>query len=416
MKILDLICSTGRTGYFNKDLAAIRGGVTSDGFSYHGAPQTPGFRHVVQPGESVSVMLLLEDGQVALGDCIDVIFTGAAGRDPLFRALDHLPVLQTAVRDCLRGRTCDVFAPLAAEVDALAPDGKPLHTAVRYGVTQALLHAAALAHRQTMAEVVAREYGCTIADAPIPILGMCPTDQVKQVDKMILKRLEYLPHGSFANVEQDVGADGSKLRAYAAWVAGRVKTLGNTDYKPGVHLDVYGTLGELFDDDLDRVADFLVALQGDVAPLALLVETPMIAVDRAAQIEMFRHLRQALATRRADIKLIADEWCNTLDDIKAFADAEAVDYIQVKTPDLGGLNNTIEALLYCRNKGMGLYLGGSANETDQSARVCAHIALACRADILMCKPGQGVDEGVLILTNEMRRALALIQASSAASR
>jgi methylaspartate ammonia-lyase len=229
MKIVDVLHAVGRSGYFNKDLQAIRAGVRPNGFSYDGAPHTPGFRRVSQPGEAISVLLVLEDGQVAFGDCADVIFTGAAGRDPLFQAHEHLGVLQTAVRDLLRGRACDSFAPLAAEVDAYRHHNVRLHTALRYGITQALLHAASLAHRRTVAEVVAREYQCTIADRPIPILGMCPTDQLKQVDKMIMKRVDILPHGSFANLEQDVGRHGEKLIDYAGWVARRVRELGEPD-------------------------------------------------------------------------------------------------------------------------------------------------------------------------------------------
>jgi methylaspartate ammonia-lyase len=59
----------------------IRAGTVPNGFSYDGAPRTPGFQRVCQPSECVSVMLVLDDGRVALGDCMDVIFTGAAGRD-----------------------------------------------------------------------------------------------------------------------------------------------------------------------------------------------------------------------------------------------------------------------------------------------------------------------------------------------
>ena len=68
-------------------------------------------------------------------------------------------------------------------------------------------------------------------------------------------------------------------------------------------------------------------------------------------------------------------WCNTLEDIKSFAE-RAGHIVQIKTPDLGGINNTIEAVLYCREKGMGAYLGGTCNETDISARICTHIAAA----------------------------------------
>jgi methylaspartate ammonia-lyase len=407
MKIRDIVYAVGRCGYFNKDLQAIKAGAVPNGFSYDGAPRTPGFQRVSQPSECVSVMLVLDDGQVALGDCMDVIFTGAAGRDPLFRASDHLEVLETGVRELLCDRACEAFAPLAAEIDAYRHEGKRLHTALRYGLTQALLHAVALAQRCTMAEVVAREYQCTMADRPIPILGMCPTDQLKHVDKMIMKGVDILPHGSFANLALDVGRDGQKLLDYAAWVARRIGELGAPGYQPTVHLDVYGTLGELFHGDIDGIAAFLGTLKDRVAPLKLFIETPIIASSRSAQIDAFGALQTALQHQGHDVKLIADEWCNTVEDIQVFADAAVADYLQVKTPDLGGLNNTIDALRYCQAKGAGLYLGGSANETEQSARVCTHIALACQVDFMMCKPGQGVDEGLMIQTNEMQRTLAL---------
>ncbi|MCK4451825.1 MAG: hypothetical protein KAX26_14675 [Anaerolineae bacterium] len=60
--------------------------------------------------------------------------------------------------------------------------------------------------------------------------------------------------------------------------------------------------------------------------------------------------------------------------------------------------------------GVGAFLGGSCAETDLSTRVSVHIALATRPDIIMAKPGMGVDEGVSLVQNEMTRALAWIRA------
>jgi methylaspartate ammonia-lyase len=86
MKIRDALSVTGRSGYMLKDLQAIRAGkARPNGFTFDGDPVTPGFRRISQPGEMLSIMLLLDDGQVAFGDCMDVIFSGAAGRDPVFR-------------------------------------------------------------------------------------------------------------------------------------------------------------------------------------------------------------------------------------------------------------------------------------------------------------------------------------------
>src|SRR4029077_8464593 len=79
MQIRDVIPVVGRSGFFNRDLAAVKAGARADGFAYPGKPLSPGFEKIVQPGTAISVMLVLNDGQVAYGDCTDVILTGVAG-------------------------------------------------------------------------------------------------------------------------------------------------------------------------------------------------------------------------------------------------------------------------------------------------------------------------------------------------
>ena len=87
--------------------------------------------------------------------------------------------------------------------------------------------------------------------------------------------------------------------------------------------------------------------------------------------------------------------------------------VQIKTPDLGGVNNTIEAVLYCKQHGMGAYQGGTCNETDRSAQVCTQCAMATQPAQILAKPGMGVDEGYMIVYNEMQRVLALRAAKKA---
>jgi methylaspartate ammonia-lyase len=410
MIVRDVISAVGRAGYFNKDLMAIKRGPIADGFAYRGDPVSPGFREIIQPGEAISVMLVLEDGQVAVGDCVDVILAGIAGRDVVFRASDHLPLLRGDIRDLLRGRDISRFVPLAGEVEQYRHRGQPLHTALRYSVSQALLRGAALANHITMTEVIAEEYACALPTQPVPLLASCITQDYDQIDRMIMKRLELLPHASFHVPERDLGRDGERLLAYARRLAERVHALGGREYRPRIHLDVYGTIGELFERNITAISDYLGRLNAAAAPLELLVETPVLAESRRAQIDTCRELRAALYRDGHHVAIIADEWCNTLEDIREFTDAAATDYVQVKTPDLGGIGNSIEAVLYCRNAGVGSYLGGSGNETDQSAQVSAHVALACHADFLLAKPGFGGDEGVMIEGNEMQRTLALIRA------
>ena len=84
MKITNVQFTPGFSSFFFDDQAAIKSGAAQDGFTYAGAPVTPGFETIRQPGECISVLLQLENGQWAEGDCAAVQYSGAGGRDPLF--------------------------------------------------------------------------------------------------------------------------------------------------------------------------------------------------------------------------------------------------------------------------------------------------------------------------------------------
>jgi methylaspartate ammonia-lyase len=129
--------------YFD-DQRAIKAGADHDGFTYVGSPVTPGFTAVRQAGESISVMLVLEDGQIAYGDCAAVQYSGAGGRDPLFLAKDFIPVIEHNIKPRLSASEADSFKNLSEMVESHhRRTGKRLHTAIRYGVTQAILDAVA---------------------------------------------------------------------------------------------------------------------------------------------------------------------------------------------------------------------------------------------------------------------------------
>lgn len=104
MKIKNVVCSAGRTGFYFDDQRAIKNGAISDGSTYIGKPVTKGFTRVRQSGESISVMIILEDNQIALGDCAAVQYSGAGGRDPLFLAKDFIPIIEKEVAPILIGR------------------------------------------------------------------------------------------------------------------------------------------------------------------------------------------------------------------------------------------------------------------------------------------------------------------------
>jgi len=130
--------------------------------------------------------------------------------------------------------------------------------------------------------------------------------------------------------------------------------------------------------------------------------------SKEATMEAFIEIMDAFKQRGIKIKLVVDEWANTAEQMREWTDKKAADIIQIKTIDVGGVNRIIETILYCKEHGMGTYLGGTCNETDVSARVCANVAIATSPDQMLAKPGMGVDEPMMIVNNEMSRVLSII--------
>ncbi|NHX38489.1 MULTISPECIES: methylaspartate ammonia-lyase [Haloarcula] len=410
MRIEDVRTVPGLSGFFFDDQQAIKDGATQTGFAYDGQPVTDGFDRIREAGEALIVEIELADGSIATGDCAAVQYSGAGGRDPLFRAEKYRPVVEGAVADALRGQDATQFGANATMLEEMSPQrsgGDQLHTAVRYGVSQALLNAAAQARGVTPTDVLADTYDTEPATSPVPVFGQSGDERRINAEKMLIKGVPVLPHGLFNSVEK-VGENGEGLRDYLAWLSDRATALGPEPYSPRFHVDVYGILGKVFGPPYDRteVTDYFETLREAAAPYPLQVEGPMDAGGRQAQITEMAELREGLADAGVDVDIVADEWCNTFEDVQAFVDAEAADLVQIKTPDLGGIQRSAEAVLYCDGTDTRAYVGGTCNETVTSARACAHVALATDAAQVLAKPGMGFDEGYMVVTNEMRRALA----------
>lgn len=438
-------------GYY-EDLAALQADPLPLPERFTAAPQTPGFRAVREVAEAVSVGLELDTGQVAWGDCVAVSYSGKAGRQPVFRCDEGLATIREVVMPTLQGRDLTSFRELAAEIDTLtktqqephpqqesqsevqdhsrralftaparalrgerhprpqaAAHDPRLHTAIRYGVSQALLQAVALARGMTMTEVIAGEWDLPPSNAPIPIHAQSGHERYYNAEKMIARRIASLPHALVDDLAQQVGRDGSELTRYIRWLAGRIGELGDEDYQPTIHLDIYGALGHIFDGQPGRMLGQLYAWESAAQPYPLRIECPVLMDSREAQIEVMKTLREYVRLRKMKVRLVADEWANTLDDIRAFVDTGAADMIQIKMPDLGSVHNAVEAVLACKAAGVGAFLGGSYAETDLAARVSVHVALATGADLLMAKPGMGVDDAISLVQNEMARTLAVMK-------
>ncbi|MFK0007689.1 methylaspartate ammonia-lyase [Paenarthrobacter sp. NPDC090520] len=406
--IVDVIASPGFGGFFFDDQAAIKAGARRDGAAYDGTTLTPGYNAVREPAESVSIQLVLDDGYIATGDCASVQYSGVGGREPRFHAADLAEAIETRLAPLLHGLEVASFRTAAEKAEAAINSIEGLGRAAAYGISQALLDAAAhTAGHHLMARVIKDEWDLPGALASVPVYGQTGEDRYDNVDKMILKHVPVIPHG-LINTPDLLGTEGRALEAYVTWIKNRVRRL-STDpgYRPVIHLDVYGMIGQEAGGSITGTADILQMLERAADPHQLRIEHSIHATNRDEQIQLMGALKAELRNRGSRVQLIADEWANTAEDIHQFAVAAATDLIQIKTPDLGSIHHTVDAILDCHAHGIGPVLGGTCAETDRSARTTTHIGIATGVTQMLAKPGMGFDEGLMIVTNEMNRALRL---------
>jgi methylaspartate ammonia-lyase len=404
MKIKNVLAVKGFGGFFWDDQAAIKKGAKRNGFTYFGNPVTPGFYAMRQSSEAVSILLILDDGHISIGDCCSVQYSARSGRDPIFRSDVYQPFIEENIIPLLIDKKITQFREMAEKIDAIKIDDKSLHTGIRYGVTQALLDAVAHDQGLTMAEIIAEEYGTEIAEEPVPIFSQTGDSWYEGVDRAILRRSQVFPHALINSLERF-----DKLQNYIVWTRNRIQELSDNDYRPYLHYDVYATLGMKYDNQIPKIVEHLQIWEDTAKPYNLIVEEPFDMGSKEGNIEMTQKLIEAKRDAEVNVIICADEWCNTLEDIKDFVDNKAAEMIQIKNPDLGGVNNIVEAVLYCQKNGVLPYLGGSCCETDVAAKVTWHIALATQPFETLAKPGMGVDESYQAGMNEMNRTLALIK-------
>ena len=411
--IIDILTAPTQGAFFYDDARAINAGAKHDGLLYIGTPLTPGFARIRMPAVALGVGLLLEDGHVAWGDMMTVQYSAAAGREPVFDRARAQALLDGPLKQrVLELSMVSVREDLARLFAPLPPDGHAVPNSVQYGLSQAVLGAYAHARRITIAEVLADAYGVTPAVRAVPIYAQSGDERLTNVQKMVMKRVDLLPHG-LINSPEKFGRHGDAFADYAAWVARQVVGADDPAYHPILHFDLYGNIGAEFALDPARIAAYIARIAAAVAPYPLQIESPADYGSTARQIEGFAMIRAELENLGCGAKIVADEWCDTLADIEQFCRRGAADIVQIKMPDVGSVTYSFEAVRLCKAHGVGAYLGGSCVETDLSARISVHVAVAAGADFQLAKPGMGVDEALTIVGNEQARLLAQLRRKAA---
>ena len=103
MRLSSIAAVAGEGGWYVDDKPAFAAGASVNHYLVTGSPLTPGFEHVREPGEIISVLIQLSDGTLAVGEGGSVTYAGIAGRDPVFRARSGIETVEEHIVPAFAG-------------------------------------------------------------------------------------------------------------------------------------------------------------------------------------------------------------------------------------------------------------------------------------------------------------------------
>lgn len=398
-KIIDVLTYRGWGGYFYEDIDKIRQKFIPQADRYHTPTSHDRYPFVRTPAPVVGVGLKLDDGSTHWGDAVAVSFGGKAGRAGPGSPDELERWFKTDFKSWSLGREVSGWLPLE---EAFLKGHKATPAFVRYAVSQAFLSMASHVARMSSFKLIAKDLGLTPTTQPITLHGSSGGNWDDTVDRMLARKICFLPQGQFENLESQIGSDGINL---LKWIDGFKQKAARLNYKPTLTLDFHGALDAVFSGSDAKIADFISVMAQKSAPHTLHIESPIVGKTLQDHALRLASIRKLVHMKAPTTKIIADEWANEVSDIQYLINQKSVDGIHIKMPDTGTLSECAEAVRICKQTNTFALLGGSCTETDNGAHASVHLALACSPDALLVKPGMGFDESYAAMYNEMARSL-----------
>ncbi len=280
---------------------------------------------------------------------------------------------------------------------------RPLHPAVRYGLSQALLSAAALAQGVTTAEVMASEYELPPPTAPASLFSTVGTGESTAI--ACAHRVAGLGiDWPGDDPEEELGRNNGRLQGYLRQLTRYLARTAGDEYRPAIHLDVGGGLGALYDHNAGRLLGACYGLERVGEPYPLYLADPVVMDNRDEQVEKMAELKKFVTMRDLSLRLAAGAWIDSPADALAFVEAEAADLLRLDAVRLGGVQRTVETALAARERGAGVLIESHGDPA------IAQIALALRPDFLSTGTQYEDGRGIAAFHNEMARTLSWLDA------
>lgn len=280
---------------------------------------------------------------------------------------------------------------------------RPARPTLRYGISQIILSALALARGQTVAETIAAEYELPLRHTPAPLHLDIEAGQTAPNTAVLSSPIQSLGYRiSGQNPKEQLGANGERLQRFVRQLTNLLDSVTEPSYRPTLHLSVGGSLGQIFDNDAGRILGALYGLEQAAKPYQLRVADPVLLANPQKQRELMRQLMDYGRMRRMNIQLVASESINSLADAAAFIDAGAAHMLELTLPRLGAVSQTIKAVQACQQGNMAVLL------RDEGGDTAVALALVAKPALLATNWTARGNQEINRVFSEMARTLATV--------
>ena len=267
---------------------------------------------------------------------------------------------------------------------------RPLQAAIRYAVSKTLLSALASTRGLTVTELIAAEYNLPLPPSPVPLHLDINSDSLTPDTLILSPQIQSLGYRlTGKNPKKQLGSNGEKLQRFIRQLTQVIDRVTEPDYRPTIHLDVGGGLGELFDADAGRILGALYGLEQAAKPYPLCIADPLARDETTQQVKIMRQLMDYIRLRKMEVKLAANHAILSPTDVRHFIEAGAAHILELSLPQLGTVQQSIKAVQACRQAGVAVLMRDDVSQEP----FASHVALATQPDSI----------GVAWDTHERRR-------------
>ncbi len=395
---------------------------------------------IVLPGVSISdtlwtlqIGLVMDERRIVWGECR----FDAAEFDNDLPLNEGIQILQEIIIPALLGQPPANVVPLMEGIDGMARDvtlvkavtadmspqrrsrrelfssllnptdeirevvKRPLPPALRNGVSQVLIAAAAMAQGWSVAETIAGLYGLQLAESP-PDIHLVFDDLPNPADP-VLSRVTAPSYGLVVGGEdpvKELGKDGVRFQNRVRQLKNRVVHTANganslDGQETSFLFDVNGGYGLLYEEKTGPVLGALFGLEQVTKPYGLRLVDPFLMDDRQSQLDVMGELRNFIRMRKMRTRLLARSGIETADDIQALADRACCDGVVLDMTRLGTLHQSIVLAQAARERELEVVV------TGVYGRAAVHAALALKPTLLAVGTAE-----LPTVANEINRTLA----------